>query len=69
MALRPMSPAIPDWVILEAGDPETEREKLLDRSPITHVNRLESPILLMHGSNDSRVEVSESRQFVAAVRK
>lgn len=60
---------IPDWVILEAGDPETEREKLLDRSPIMHVNRLESPILLMHGSNDSRVEVSESRQFVEAVQE
>lgn len=34
----------------------------LRRRPITHVVRLESPILLMHGSNDSRVQVSESRQ-------
>jgi dipeptidyl aminopeptidase/acylaminoacyl peptidase len=54
---------IPDWVILEAGDPSTEREKLLDRSPLTHVNRLDSPLLLTHGSNDNRVEVTESRQF------
>lgn len=59
---------IPDWIILEAGDPATERAKLEDRSPLQHVDRLESPILLTHGSNDSRVGVSESRQFVEAAR-
>lgn len=59
---------IPDWIILEAGDPATEREKLLDRSPITHVDLLDSPILLTHGANDNRVGVSESRAFVEAAR-
>ncbi len=54
---------IPDWIILEAGDPVEDREKLLDRSPLTHVDRLEAPLLLTHGSNDSRVGVTESRQF------
>jgi dipeptidyl aminopeptidase/acylaminoacyl peptidase len=54
---------IPDWIILEAGDPKTERDKLLDRSPLSHVDLLEAPILLTHGSNDNRVRVSESRQF------
>jgi dipeptidyl aminopeptidase/acylaminoacyl peptidase len=56
---------IPDWIILEAGDPATEREKLEDRSPLSHVDLLASPILLTHGENDNRVGVSESRQFVA----
>lgn len=60
---------IPDWIILEAGDPETEREKLLDRSPIRHVDLLDSPILLTHGSNDNRVGVTESRSFVEAGRQ
>jgi dienelactone hydrolase len=60
---------IPDWIILEAGDPATESEKLLDRSPISHVDRLDSPILLTHGSNDNRVGVSESRAFVEAARQ
>lgn len=60
---------IPDWIILEAGDPATEREKLLDRSPITHVDLLDSPILLTHGSNDHRVGVTESRAFVEAARQ
>ena len=55
---------IPDWVVKEAGDPETEADKLLDRSPISHVERLEAPILLTHGSNDWRVPPDESRRFV-----
>ncbi|TFG52268.1 MAG: S9 family peptidase [Gemmatimonadales bacterium] len=54
---------IPDWIILEAGDPKTERDKLLDRSPLAHVDLLQAPLLLTHGSNDNRVGVSESRQF------
>lgn len=57
---------IPDWIILEAGDPKTEADKLADRSPLTHAGRLESPLLLTHGSNDNRVGVSESRQFYEA---
>lgn len=60
---------IPDWIILESGDPKTERDKLLDRSPITHVARLESPILLTHGSNDNRVGVTESRAFAEAAKR
>lgn len=54
---------IPDWVVLEAGDPATERDKLLDRSPISHVELLSAPLLLTHGENDWRVPVSESRRF------
>jgi len=60
---------IPDWIILEAGDPATEREKLEDRSPLNHVERLDSPLLLTHGENDSRVGVSESRQFAVEAEK
>jgi dipeptidyl aminopeptidase/acylaminoacyl peptidase len=52
---------IPDWVTLEAGDPKTEQEKLLDRSPITHADKLMGKLLLLHGENDSRVPVIESR--------
>lgn len=54
---------IPDWIILEAGDPGTEEDKLLERSPLSHVDLLEAPLLLTHGSNDNRVGVTESRQF------
>lgn len=57
---------IPDWVVLEAGDPATEADRLLDRSPISHVDLLHAPLLLTHGSNDQRVPVDESRSFAAA---
>ena len=57
---------IPDWVLLEAGDPETEPDKIRDRSPLHHVDKLDSPILLLHGEMDTRVPVAESRQFAEA---
>lgn len=58
---------IPDWVVLESGDPSVpaERARMRDRSPLTHVERLRAPLLVTHGSQDWRVPVDESRQFVA----
>ena len=54
---------IPDWLVQLAGDPETQAEKLRERSPLNHVHRLDAPLLLMHGANDSRVPPEESRRF------
>lgn len=59
---------IPDWVTLEAGDPEGEFDKLMDRSPISHADKLTGRLLLTHGSNDSRVPVVESRTMADALR-
>jgi dienelactone hydrolase len=57
---------IPDWVVLEAGDPAVAEDlvRLKDRSPIHHVELLTSPIFLLHGGNDWRVPVDGSRTFV-----
>ena len=52
---------IPDWVILEAGDPETEAAKLNDRSPVYHADKGRGKLLLTHGTNDSRVPIEGSR--------
>lgn len=57
---------IPDWLVLLAGDPETEPDRLRERSPLTHVDRLGAPLLLTHGSQDRRVPVDESRRFFEA---
>lgn len=56
---------IPDWVVLESGDPAKPEQlaRMRDRSPLTHVDRLRAPLLLTHGSNDWRVPVGESRAF------
>lgn len=59
---------IPDWVVLESGDPNRPEDlaKMNDRSPLTHALRLRAPLLVTHGSQDWRVPVDESRQFVKA---
>jgi dipeptidyl aminopeptidase/acylaminoacyl peptidase len=56
---------IPDWVTLEAGDPSIPEDlsKLRDRSPLDHVDLLDAPLFLLHGSNDWRVPVEGSRAF------
>ncbi|MDH5822463.1 S9 family peptidase [Luteimonas sp. RD2P54] len=53
------------------GDPRTEegRKLLLDRSPITHVDRISRPLLIGQGANDPRVVQAESDQIVAAMQE
>jgi dipeptidyl aminopeptidase/acylaminoacyl peptidase len=57
--------------IIATGDPETEagRARLRERSPLDQVQRLNAPLLLVHGTNDHRVQIEESRQMLDAARK
>ncbi len=48
------------WV----GDPEEDYEFLMERSPITYVERLKCPILIIQGANDPRVVKAESDRMV-----
>lgn len=48
------------WV----GDPEEDKALLIERSPITHVDHLKTPILIIQGANDPRVVKAESDQIV-----
>jgi dipeptidyl aminopeptidase/acylaminoacyl peptidase len=52
------------------GDPEVEadRQDLIDRSPLFHADRIEAPLLVVHGANDPRVKQHESDQIVTALR-
>ena len=61
---------IPDWVVLEAGDPATPEgaARLAERSPINHVDRLAAPLFLLHGSSDWRVPAQGSRAFADAAK-
>jgi dipeptidyl aminopeptidase/acylaminoacyl peptidase len=51
------------------GDPETEVDFLLERSPITYVNNVRAPLLVMQGAKDPRVVKPESDQMVARLRE
>lgn len=59
---------IPDWVTLEAGDPETEAAKLRDRSPLYHAAKLRGKLLMTHGMHDSRVPIEGSRMMADSLR-
>lgn len=49
-----------DWV----GDPDADREMLLRRSPISYVERMRAPLLVLQGAKDPRVVKAESDQMV-----
>jgi dipeptidyl aminopeptidase/acylaminoacyl peptidase len=51
----------------EYGSLERDRSLLEDISPLTHIDRLQAPLFVIHGSNDPRVPVSEARQLHAAL--
>ena len=52
------------------GDPETEKgaSLLKERSPLTHADRINKPLLIGQGANDPRVKQAESDQIVEAMK-
>lgn len=54
--------------IAEYGDPQKDRNALLELSPITHVAKLKGPLLLIQGANDPRVPVGEALQMYEAAK-
>ena len=53
------------------GDPNTPEGKaqLLRQSPLTHVAKIKTPLLITQGANDPRVNKRESDQIVIALRE
>jgi dipeptidyl aminopeptidase/acylaminoacyl peptidase len=51
----------------DPADPE-DRADLIARSPLTHVDSIRTPLLVVHGANDPRVTQRESDQLVVALR-
>jgi dipeptidyl aminopeptidase/acylaminoacyl peptidase len=55
---------IKTWV----GDPEEDEAMLLERSPMTYVDNVRAPLLVIQGAKDPRVVQAESDQFVERIR-
>jgi dipeptidyl aminopeptidase/acylaminoacyl peptidase len=51
------------------GDPETEADFLMERSPITYVDNVKAPLLVIQGATDPRVVKGESDQMVAKLQE
>lgn len=56
------------WCGDPAVDPADE-QMLRERSPITHVDQITAPLLVIHGSNDVRVGPGESSRLVARLQE
>ncbi len=52
----------------EYGSLAHDREFLEQASPLSRVDRIRAPLLVIHGANDPRVPLSEAEQLVDAVR-
>jgi dipeptidyl aminopeptidase/acylaminoacyl peptidase len=57
------------WNRLWIGDLATDREKLMERSPITYVENVRCPLLVFQGDNDPRIPREESDQMVERLRE
>jgi dipeptidyl aminopeptidase/acylaminoacyl peptidase len=53
---------------LRLGDPETDAAFLIARSPLSKVDSIKIPMLIVQGANDPRVNQAESEQIVAAMK-
>lgn len=57
-------PLMDKWV----GNPDNDREMLIERSPITYVDQIRCPLFVIQGANDPRVVKAESDQMVERLR-
>ncbi len=58
-------PIMDEWI----GNPERDKEKMTEDSPITYLKNMTKPMLVIQGANDPRVVKAESDQVVAALRE
>lgn len=52
----------------EYGTLEHDRDFLVAASPLSHIDAVRAPLLIVHGANDPRVPLSEAEQVADAVR-
>ena len=56
------------YFALAVGDPEKDRDLLVERSPRTYIADISCPLLVIQGQNDPRVVEQESRDLVDELR-
>jgi dipeptidyl aminopeptidase/acylaminoacyl peptidase len=57
------------YFVLAVGDPERDRDFMIERSPRTYIGDLACPLLVIQGQNDPRVVEAESRDLVDELRR
>lgn len=54
---------------IEYGDPDKEAEMLRQLSPLTRIDRVKAPTIVLHGANDTNVPLIEAEQVVENLKK
>ncbi len=54
---------------IEYGDPDKEADMLRRLSPLTRIDQVKSPTIVLHGANDTNVPVIEAEQVVESLKK
>jgi dipeptidyl aminopeptidase/acylaminoacyl peptidase len=54
---------------VEYGDPDSEAAMLQQLSPIHKIDRIVTPVIVLHGQNDTNVPVIEAEQVVESLKK
>ncbi|NNE65269.1 MAG: S9 family peptidase [Pyrinomonadaceae bacterium] len=69
-SIPPYWEAIRTMFYKRMGDPNTEegRKQLMRQSPLTHADKITTPLMVVQGANDPRVNKRESDQIVVALR-
>jgi dipeptidyl aminopeptidase/acylaminoacyl peptidase len=58
-----------DMMYEQIGHPEKDKALLAEASPVMHADKIRAPLLIAQGAQDPRVNVEESNQMVAAMKK
>ena len=62
-------PALREYDMATMGDPNKDKARLQDRSPINFVDQIKAPLLLLAGGHDPRCPRTEAEQVASAVKK
>jgi dipeptidyl aminopeptidase/acylaminoacyl peptidase len=54
---------------IEYGDPATQADMLRELSPIHQIDKVKTPLIVLHGANDTNVPVIEAEQVVNELKK
>ncbi|MBY5959713.1 S9 family peptidase [Membranicola marinus] len=57
-----------DMMYAMVGNPELDEEEMRAASPIFHVDKIKTPLLVIQGANDPRVNIDEADQIVEQLR-
>jgi dipeptidyl aminopeptidase/acylaminoacyl peptidase len=66
---RDTEPWIGAAAVTKYGHPERDRALLEDISPLGSADRIEAPLLVVHGEHDTNVPIGEAHQIVARLRE